>query len=508
MSIDAYEKIKFDDNLSIHREHESKKYKILLISQNSLDIFLVNKLLHELGDFKVYEAGNLKAALKVVSYLSLDLIIVDDTLPTISGYEVINRLNRNHILKDVPKVMLLTEDYKERQYESLSDDNLDFVKKPIDNMIFKTRIHSILKNQHSKFLSGSVFENMIDTKISEAKEFLKIYQSFLDIDENLLFVYDKQKNQIVESNKNFIKFFGQHSLFNRVINNRRLLKRFIPVIKDPNYLNNHHSSTWIDLVTGAQDFNFLITINNRAKKYSFNVTVEKINLFNKEIYIIKLSNHYIHIPASRFSKHQLEKINVDLHTLQNAIDKLETTPHKQEIASGIQRLLETFEVPLESLEMNIQEQQDSINIYFLIAQLLKKRASSLKITLNDQAIDHNFNSDASLFYTKVSADALNDTVKGILESYLDDGQIRLDVKLYRLESNIKIEMIATAFNSAKEDSKLVTKLFNKKENEEKQDMMQQMIPKKVQNALVSMNADIKTYFDNGQNIFLISIPTS
>lgn len=506
MSIQTYEKVDFDNNLSTYSDHQSKKYKVLLISQNSLDIFLVNKLLNELGDFKVYEAGNIKAALKVVSYLTLDLIIVDDTLPTVSGYEVINRLNRHQILQDVPKVMLLTEDYKETQYTKISDENLDFVKKPIDNMIFKTRIHSILKNQHSKFLSGSVFENMIDAKISEAKEFLKIYKSFLDIDENLLFVYDKQKNVIVESNKNFIKFFGQHSLFNRVIGNSRLLNRFIPHMRDPNYLNNHHSSIWIDLVTGSNDFNFLITIKNRSKNYSFTVTADKINLFSKEMYIVKLSNHNVHIPTARYSKYQLERVERDLISLNDALALLSESEYQTQITARMQKLLETLEVPASSMENIRQAKRDKVNVYFIIAKLLHDRADKLQATLNDEIVTSDL-SGQELFYADIAADPLNDSVKGILESYLDENLVRVDVKLYKLEKNIKIEIIATALDEAKKNTKLVQKLF-KKECINDQELSHQLVPKNVQSALQSMQADIKTYFNDGQNIFLITIPVT
>lgn len=507
MSINAYEKFKFDEHVTINSEHVNKNYKILLISQNSLDIFLVNKLLKDLGNFKVYEVGNIKAALKVVSYMSLDLIIVDDKLPTVSGGDVIARLNRNQLLKDVPKVMLLTEDYQESLYSNANHDNLDFIKKPIDSMIFKTRIHSILKTQQDKFMGGSLFENMIDRKINEAKEFLKIYKSFLDIDQNLLFVYDKKGNQIVESNKNFTKFFGENRLFNRVLSNPRLLKRFVPHFSNPNYLNSHHQATWLDLITAAQDFNFLVTIKNKSKEFSFNVLVNKMKLFNKDMYIVKLSNHILDVPSSKQIKFEDKEINFCLASLQESLNALDEIEKKADIESDIKTLLDTLKISSSHFERRSKDRSHQINVHFIIATVLKDKIDDIKATLNSVSVDEAFRLDQDILYAKISPDALRDTIRGILDIYHDTKNIKVDVKYYQLQHNLKIEIITTSEDQEHSSKALINKIF-KKENDEEMalETSQQVAPKHLQKSLALMNADIKTYFNSGQNIFLLTIP--
>ncbi len=509
MSIDTYEKVHFDDHVTINSEHVNKNYKILLISQNSLDVFLVNKLLKDLGNFKVYEAGNIKAALKVVSYMSLDLIIVDDKFPTISGGDVIARLNKDQLLRDVPKVMLLTEDYQESLYANTNYDNLDFIKKPIDSMIFKTRIHSILKTQQDKFMGGSLFENMIDRKINEAKEFLKIYKSFLDIDQNLLFVYDKKGNQVVESNKNFTKFFGENRLFNRVISNPRLLERFVPHVSDPNYLNSHHQATWLDLITAAQDFNFLVTVKNRSKEFSFNVLVNKMKLFNKDMYIVKLSNHILDVPSSKQIKFQEQELNFCLSSLQESLNTLDEIEKKVEIEGDIKALLDTLKISSSHFERRSKERSNEINVHFVIATVLKDRMDNIEASLNSIHVDEEFKLDHDILYAKISSNALNDTIRGILDIYHDENNIKVDIKYYQLQNNLKIEIITTSEDQQHSSKALINRIF-KKEDEEDMGLepSQQVAPKHVQSSLIMMNADIKTYFNSGQNIFLLTIPLS
>jgi DNA-binding response OmpR family regulator len=509
MSIKTYEKKESAVEATISSEYLNKHYTVLLISQNSADIFLVNKLLNELGNFNIHEVNNLKEAQKVLSYLTLDLIIVDDKLPTVSGYEIINRLNRSHVLKDVPKVMLLTNGYNENIYIDVNFDNIDFVKKPIDKMIFKTRIKSILKNQQDKFMSGSIFENMIDTKISEAKEFLKIYKSFLDIDHNLLFVYDKKSNKIVETNKVFNRFFGESRLFNKIIANPRLLRRFVPANSDPSYLNNHHISTWLDLIISAKDFNFLLTVKNRSKEYTFNVLVNKLKLFKKEMYIVKLSNHNIDLIGTKQIKMQSQKINSSLIALRDAIEQLEPSEEKDQIEQGIRDILNELQIPTTNFEKQITQEKsgDDINVYFEIAKILKERINPIKATLNARVIDNDFKLEREHIYAKISSEDLDHMIRGILESYHDMDNLKVDINLFQFKNSLKIEMI-TSKKDSEDFTHLLVNTIHKIESyfKDADQLLIETAPKQVQNALDNMHADIKTYFNGGENIFLITIP--
>ncbi len=504
MSLEIEDELKFNENIVGNVDANNTKYKILLICQDSTDILLVNKLLGDLGEFKVYEAGNLKTALKVTSYLSLDLIIVDDRLPTLSGYDIIKRLDKSITLKNVPKVMLLTKDYKVNSYKEASFKNLDFIKKPIDSMIFKTRINSILRNKENKYLSGSIFENMIDAKISEAKEFLKIYKSFLDIDQNLLFVYDKNRNLVVESNRHFANFFGENSLFNRVIKNPRLIQKFLTKMSDPSYLNSHDSETWIELIESASDFNFLITVKNRAKTYTFNIIINKIKLFAKEMYIVKLSNHNrVVLDKKEVTIKYSEAVFNNLRELKSQIDILDESKQKDKMSGYLINLLSELNISVPLLKKSEHKEDIIVNIYFIIAKILKDRLSSMNATLNSEKITKDFEENYQEIYIKISPDALNDAIRGILDNYHEVENLKVDIQLYQLKNNLKIEIITTNRNQS-EHSSIINKFF--KNDQAQNHTNEQMVPKHVQNALSHMDADIKTYFNNGQNIFLITLP--
>ncbi len=499
MSLEIEDELRFNENIV-----NNKKQKILLICQDNTDILLINKLLSDLGEFKIYEAGNLKTALKVASYLSLDMIIVDDKLPTLSGYDIIKRLDKSIALKSVPKVMLLTKDYKTNSYQKATYDNLDFIKKPIDSMIFKTRVNSILKNIEDKYLGGSIFENMIDAKIAESKEFLKIYKSFLDIDQNLLFVYDKKIGKVVESNRHFVNFFGENSIFNRVVKNPRLIQKFLPKMSDPSYLNSHNSKTWIDLIESSSDFNFLITLEVRKKTYTFNIMINKIKLFAKEMFIVKLSNHNRGvIDKKNVNIKYSEALFSNLRELKSEIDIFNESKQKDKMQKLLTNLLDELNISIPLLKKSEHKEDVVVNIYFIIAKLLKDRLSTMNATLNSESITKDFDENYQEIFLTISPDALNDAIKGILDNYHEVDDLKVDVQIYQLKKNLKIEIITTN-RVQNENSSIINKFFK---NEQAQNHMnEQMVPKHVQNALSHLKADIKTYFNNGQNIFLITLP--
>ncbi len=505
MSIETYEKVQYDKYDSLDAETVCKKDKILIISQNSTDIFLVNKLLNQLGNFKVYEAANLKAAQKITSYLELDLIIVDDMLPNIGGYEIIKRLNKNHILRSIPKVLLLTQGYQATIYDNIIVDNLDFIKKPIDNIIFKTRINSILKNRQDKFNSGSLFENMIDAKISGAKEFLKIYKSFLDMDQNILFIYDKDKNEVVEYNKNFTKFFGKYSLVNRLISNKRVMKKFIPYMSDSNYLNSHDANTWIDLITSIKDFNFIITLKIRNKEFSFNVQANKMKLFGKNMYIIKLSNHDLYLPKI-VKKDVNQKIDLHLRELFDLLNEIEEGEKRDKIRANIISLLNELDIKVPNFENNDDIKTKEINVYFVIAKTLKDRINTIKARLNSKIIREDFDVNSHSVHANISQDAVSEMLKGILDSYHDGTNLKVDVKVYKLKDDIKIEIVTTSDKETTENNSFVSKLLHNNDSYKQNDSLYNITPKNLEKVLNLLNATLKTHFTNGQNIFIVTIP--
>ncbi len=506
MSIDIYEKIE-KDSIDLDIFESSIGKKALIISQNSSEIYLVDKLLNQIENFKLYESASLNGALKILNYVEIDIIIIDDKLSNIDGYEIAKRLDRDQIFKNISKLLLLTHDYKSTIYENEAFDNLDFIKKPIDSVIFKSRIRSILKGRKDKSSCSSPFENMIDTKIGEAKEFLKIYKSFLDIDQNILFIYDKRFNKVVEYNRNFTKFFGEYRVFNRVISSPKILKKFVPNMSDPNYLNSHSIDTWIDLVTGVKDFNFIVTIKRGEKEYSFTILADKMKLFGREIYIVKLSNHNLYISNQR-ALNSIKKREIDraIFQLQDTLSQIDESVEKKRLKSSIIDLLKELGVESTYFKKGYRDGIELINIYEVVANILKSRSDSIKSIINSKEVTDSFNESGEVIAIHSSKKAIVELFSIILDNYHDGKDLRVDVELYRVRDSVKLVIVTTDIGKRDSSNGIIDKILNINSDHLKNGISNNVISKQLQDRLTLLRADIKTSFREGKNIFTIVLP--
>jgi phosphopantetheine adenylyltransferase len=228
-----------------------------------------------------------------------------------------------------------------------------------------------------------------------------------------------------------------------------------------------------------------------------------MKLFNKEMYIVKLSNHNLHIANSNQVKFQDKQIMPYLNRLQNSLNLLNDGEQKAKIEHDIKIVLDELKVNSSQFTRISSHRTDEVNLYFVIASILKDRLGDTRYFLNLNKVDENLKLDHEFIYAKVSADALTSAVKGILDSsYERDMQV--DVKIYKLQENMKVEIITTSKNHQKDSSTLVKKLFKKDANSS--DSEENAVPKHVKKAVADMHADLKTYTNNEQNIFLLTIP--
>jgi two-component system, sensor histidine kinase and response regulator len=91
------------------------------------------------------------AALEWLQHNSADLIIVDYVMPKMDGIQFIENFRCNTGQANVPIVMVTSTANKEVCYQALQVGATDFLKKPIDNIEFLTRVRNLLAlQQHIK----------------------------------------------------------------------------------------------------------------------------------------------------------------------------------------------------------------------------------------------------------------------------------------------------------------------------------------------------------------------
>ena len=496
---------------------EKKLLKILLISENNADIYMINKLLPKTDGYLVHDVATLSGALKVLQYLHIDLILIDDMLSDLDGYEVNEKLNHIEIIQDIPRILLLTKDYKSEKKEGAISHNLDFVKKPFDSVIFKLRVKSLIRQNAQKTDRRSYFKQLSEQKFEEARAQMSIYQEIFETSESIMCIYDADKKQVVESNAIFEKFFLNLSSFNRIICNPRLARRFVSRMDEANYLNYYNPKEWMDTLISGESFTYLVKLQRDFKEYSFDIFVKQILIGENRLYLIRLSNVYDYLPQKAsermhakidLKEKNLEVFKADFLELRDTLAQEKVDEEKKE------RLLHQLGVKLSivcddaSIAEEVSEREES-NVYSILVQLLKEKFIDKKILINNQRVHKLLDENSESYDAVLNTDAFYDLIFSLLNNYYGStfnsqaSQKQIEIQLSINDALLSIEIKLSADN----EGLFVEKMFSGNTQKREENIVDSL-PKVAKKSLALLQADIRRIKEEKQSILSIKIPFS
>ncbi|MBF0194344.1 MAG: response regulator [Magnetococcales bacterium] len=117
--------------------------KILVIDDEPSNIQLLNETLKD--DYRVLFALNGEESIKVANKHKPDLILLDIMMPDMNGYQVCHKLKSDKNLAQIPIFFITSMSNIEDETEGLEMGADDYIRKPINPALVKTRIKSRLK---------------------------------------------------------------------------------------------------------------------------------------------------------------------------------------------------------------------------------------------------------------------------------------------------------------------------------------------------------------------------
>lgn len=159
-----------------HEKHndESNKIKILLIEDNEeLREYLARYLKQ---DYQIVESDNGQTALEVIRKEYPDFIISDVMMPLLSGIDLCKQLKSNIETCHIPLILLTSLTEREDIIKGLNAGADDYITKPFDLSVLKSKIASIINNRslyRKKYIDKSAFNdesqivNELDKKFME-----------------------------------------------------------------------------------------------------------------------------------------------------------------------------------------------------------------------------------------------------------------------------------------------------------------------------------------------------
>jgi len=119
-------------------------YKILTVD-DSKTIRMIVKKAFKSYDCELFEGENGVEGLAIANKEKPDLIILDITMPVMTGIEMLEKLKKEPELKEIPVIMLTAESGKENVMKIVKMGVKDYMVKPFKGEQLIERAQSILK---------------------------------------------------------------------------------------------------------------------------------------------------------------------------------------------------------------------------------------------------------------------------------------------------------------------------------------------------------------------------
>jgi two-component system phosphate regulon response regulator PhoB len=137
-----------------------KKHRILIVEDEKairdMVVFAINN-----DRFELIEAENGQQANKCINEQKPHLILMDWMLPDVSGVELVRRIKRDEITREIPILMLTAKTQEHNKVEGLDAGADDYITKPFSVKELSARIRAMLrrvdiKHQDNKIIYGDL----------------------------------------------------------------------------------------------------------------------------------------------------------------------------------------------------------------------------------------------------------------------------------------------------------------------------------------------------------------
>lgn len=124
-------------------EYPEGRTRILLVE----DHYPIKRVLKSYFDpfiYEVYTAETGNEALQLLDKKTMDLVLIDSSLPDLSGYEVTKRIRENFTMSELPILLILSYSTEETRRAAFEAGVNDSITSPIDSVELLSRIRTLL----------------------------------------------------------------------------------------------------------------------------------------------------------------------------------------------------------------------------------------------------------------------------------------------------------------------------------------------------------------------------
>ena len=119
-------------------------YNILVVDDDkeiveSIEIYLRNE------GYKVFKAYDGLEALDILTNEEIHLILMDIMMPKMDGFAVLEYMNQEQWIDDIPVIVISGEDSEESIWRAYEAGAVDYIRRPFDMRIVYQRVFNMIK---------------------------------------------------------------------------------------------------------------------------------------------------------------------------------------------------------------------------------------------------------------------------------------------------------------------------------------------------------------------------
>lgn len=141
--------------------NDIQKRHIVIVDDEPVNLELAENALS--GQYKLTKLISGEQLLKLLTRVKPDMILLDIQMPTMSGYEVLEKIIENPATQNIPVIFLTGQDDVRSEREGFRLGAKDFIRKPFDNEIMLSRIRS----QMELYIYRTQLESIIEEKAAK-----------------------------------------------------------------------------------------------------------------------------------------------------------------------------------------------------------------------------------------------------------------------------------------------------------------------------------------------------
>ena len=123
----------------------NRRQQILIVDDSEMNRLLLSEILSR--DYRILEAATGDECIHLLQQHAGDiaLVLLDLIMPGMNGFEVLDYMNRNHTLEDIPVIMISSENSDASIRKAYERGASDYVNRPFDARVVYQRVNNTIK---------------------------------------------------------------------------------------------------------------------------------------------------------------------------------------------------------------------------------------------------------------------------------------------------------------------------------------------------------------------------